>query len=491
MFVSNKSNNNLKDLELIQATDFVDVKTEIISQTFLQTLGIETDSDTSWNSIITPPRGVPPSSAVEQPSSEYITSIILTVKLTITEELSASCQKDVPLPLAENSESSDNEAKSPNTETPDLILTSDAFVDTSILDDLEEADFISTEVFENASLILKTMEEMEFSPAIPSSPASSHSPKEVTKKKRKLGTGARRRLRELQKSSSPCVSDSSPTISSPASSSSSPPASEGFSSLIMEKYMLKMRIGGNVDASLTDSTKISEDLSRLSPIDQGYRHMLKRLNSNYAIAQFIHNHGTELQNYSLKIGLSKGLFLATDYVIPSDYTHKPGRGLERCHISMFPKLVFKGMSNTSEYELNGKLVVNGYEFTIKNFLNLCDIGPSLLNGVDGYLELQGRLRMRNLLEQVREGTLTPLSNAEKFASYYQTLLSELTNSLTKQPTQKTSDLSISKYKMELITGFKRNQEAVRQYIQGMERAITVFQKGIVEGESSPLLYQVE
>lgn len=292
------------------------------------------------------------------------------------------------------------------------------------------------------------------------------------KRKRRLGKGAKRRLRVAQKAESP------------------PEEAKNSSAFRLAPFSMKLMCYSNYATSLRDSTNTAENLARLPPALAAHKHMFKRLNFYYAIAQYIHQHASELESCSFDFEEGfKGQFKAVDYVIPKDYEHKPGSGLQRMHISILSKLILK---NGNEFnQIEGMLTINKKICNLSYFLNICDMGPELLNDIDCYVEIVGRLSVMTLLEDLKRGFDTPLSSATRFADQYSMHLVSLLDNLEGQfvhipPKQ-------ANYVNDVLDKCSKNMDQTYQYVDGMNKAINAFLEQIrIAEEGGPTsLYQVE
>lgn len=328
----------------------------------------------------------------------------------------------------------------------------------------EEADYGECTAWEKmAQNLAEQAKEEEARGSSSSSSSSIPSPTSKPKKKKRLRGMAKVRAK-TQAVQAPSQSKTATKLDQQAPSS-----------LAMKKFVVQPSLGGDYNLSLTDGTRIACDLSNDVPGIAGHKHMFKRLNANYAIAKFVEQNQRELMSYTFNTPLFRGIFKATDYVIPSDYEHKTKRGRQRIHISMFSKFVMQN-NKLEYYQLDGRILVNGREYTVKNFLNLCDIGLELLNDIDAYIELKGRLPMRALLEEVRKGSKDALTNVAEFAQCYAILLNELESHVKSDITVLAGRSWTREFEDPLLVKFahRENKREVLKYIQGMLTAISDF-----------------
>ena len=197
------------------------------------------------------------------------------------------------------------------------------------------------------------------------------------------------------------------------------------------------------DYSILDPIKYAEDFrGRKNGRYIGQNHMTKRLELFGTMCVYIQDKGPHLANYTFnQKGLHTNQFKATSYVVP-DLGHS--QGYERTHISLLNKLIVQEIDaeNSAIKQMSGDIKFNGMTLALDHLFNLCDIAPTSINAIDGYIEDNLRLPALDMLEQIKNGKLKAEEAKKQMKSLCKKYLEALQTEVSKKNSKQNEKIKI-------------------------------------------------
>lgn len=192
-----------------------------------------------------------------------------------------------------------------------------------------------------------------------------------------------------------------------------------------------------VGSSIKIERIIKDDLTDLGSrfgfvqkkLDIGYSHGFKRLNFYLITCKVVKLYSDQLK--SLQFTQYKAIQANRPRCTEKEDKDFKAEKFQNIHISLIPHVVVIIDKDIKRLICPLKLIVNGNEIDtdLNSFLNVCDIGPSVLNDIDGYIEDKCRNKSNNFFSQIVQGQLDPLVAAKKMNTLFTVHLNKLWNDL--------------------------------------------------------------